>query len=250
MEFHIVISFLQDHTPSIAFYCGLPRWISRGPKFASQRVFSLIIHTSKLGAIVVNIDCDAYEELIQLESSDYINILEACGDGDVLISSDPELWGTNVNDDDTYKKITERVSKTDHFLEGSGLLKSRVVYLHNSGMDLTYYSVFNQNALYTSNHLIWIVLLYGVCFIVLGMLVTFGVSVIVYKPFRQFKETITNSSALTETTVQTAGMDDFTYLSGIYQNITTANAHLQAMSNNWLKEKDEYLSPKELLILK
>lgn len=103
---------------------------------------------------------------------------------------------------------------------------------------MTYYSVFNQNALYTSNHLIWIVLLYGVCFIVLGMLVTFGVSVIVYKPFRQFKETITNSSALTETTVQTAGMDDFTYLSGIYQNITTANAHLQAMSNNWLKEKD------------
>ena len=101
-----------------------------------------------------------------------------------------------------------------------------------------YYSVFNQNALYTSNHLIWVVLLYGVCFIVLGMLVTFGVSVIVYKPFRLFKETITNSSALTETTVQTAGMDDFTYLSGIYQNSTTANAHLQAMSNNWLKEKD------------
>ena len=123
-------------------------------------------------------------------------------------------------------------------MEGSGLLKSRVVYLHNSGMDLTYYSVFNQNALYTSNHLIWVVLLYGVCFIVLGMLVTFGVSVIVYKPFRLFKETITNSSALTETTIQTAGMDDFTYLSGIYQNITTANAHLQAMSNNWLKEKD------------
>ena len=156
----------------------------------------------------------------------------------MLISSDPELWGTNVNDDDTYKKITERVSKTGYFLEGSGLLKNRVVYLHNSGMNLTYYSVFNQNALYTSNHLIWIVLLYGVCFIVLGMLVTFGVSVIVYKPFRQFKETITNSSALTETTVQTAGMDDFTYLSGIYQNITTANTHLQAMSNNWLKEKD------------
>ena len=233
-----LFTFLQEHTPNIAFYYGLPRWVSRGPKFASQRVFSLIIHTSKLGAIIVNIDCDAYEEMIQLESSDYINILEVCGDGDVLISSDPELWGTNVNDNATYKKITERVSKTGYFLEGSGLLKNRVVYLHNSGMNLTYYSVFNQNALYTSNHLIWVVLLYGVCFIVLGLLVTFGVSVIVYKPFRKFKETITNSSALTEAAVQTAGMDDFTYLSGIYQNITTANARLQAMSNNWLKEKD------------
>lgn len=91
----------SEHRLSIM---DLPRWVSRGPKFASQRVFSLIIHTSKLGAIVVNIDCDAYEEMIQLESSDYINILEVCGDGDVLISSDPELWGTNVNDDDTYKK--------------------------------------------------------------------------------------------------------------------------------------------------
>lgn len=88
-----LLTFLQEHTPSIAFYCGLPRWVSRGENFAAQRVFSIIIHTSKAGAIVVNIDCDAYEEMIQLESSEYINIVEVCGDGDVLISSDPTLWG-------------------------------------------------------------------------------------------------------------------------------------------------------------
>ncbi len=233
-----LITFLQDHTPSLAFYCGLPRWVSRSPRFAAQRIFSMIIHRSKLGAIVVNIDCDAYEELIQLESSDYINIIEVCGDGDVLISSDPDLWGTNVNDNATYTKITERSSKSGSFQEGASFLKNRIVYLHNSGMNLTYYSVFNQNALYTSNHLIWVVLLYGVCFIAVGLLVTFGVSVIVYKPFRNFKEKLTNSPALAEAAVQTADMDDFTYLSGIYQNITAANAHLQAMSNNWLKEKD------------
>ena len=233
-----LLTFLQEHTPSIAFYCGLPRWVSRGPKFTAQRVFSLIIHTSKLGAIVVNIDCDTYEEMIQLESSDYINILEVCGDGDVLISSDPDLWGTNVNDDATYTKITEHVSKSGSFQEGSSLLKNRIAYLHNSGMNLTYYSVFNQNALYTTNHLIWVVLLYGICFIAVGLLVTFGVSIIVYKPFRNFKEKLTNSPALAEAAIQTADMDDFTYLSGIYQNITAANANLQAMSNNWIKEKD------------
>lgn len=233
-----LLTFLQEHTPSIAFYCGLPRWVSRGENFAAQRVFSIIIHTSKAGAIVVNIDCDAYEEMIQLESSEYINIVEVCGDGDVLISSDPTLWGTNIKDNSIYTAITDRTSKSGTFYESSGLAKNRIVYLQNSGMHLTYYSVFNQNALYTNNHLIWVVLLYGICFIVLGLLVTFGVSVLVYKPFRNFKEKLANNQALPMTVQQTADMDDFAYLSDIYQNIAAANEHLQAMSNNWLKEKD------------
>lgn len=233
-----LLSFLREHTPNVAFYCGLPRWVARTSKHSPERVFSIIIHTSKLGAIIVNIDCDAYEELIQLESSDYINIVEVSGDGDILISSDPTLWGTNVSDNAIYTSITERTSKSGSFTDGSGLMKNRIAYLHNSGLNLTYYSVFNQSALYTGNHLIWVVLLYGVGFIVISLIVTFAVSVLVYKPFRNFKETLTKNSTLSDTTVQTADMDDFTYLSGIYQNIAAANEHLQAMSNNWLKEKD------------
>lgn len=97
-----------------------------GPKFASQRVFSLIIHTSKKKELL-NIDCDAYEEMIQLSQAIISNILEVCGDGDVLISSDPELWGTNVNDDDTYKK-SPSVFQKRIILEGSTTKKSSCLF--------------------------------------------------------------------------------------------------------------------------
>lgn len=243
-----LFAFMEQNTPSRTPFYGLPRTISwaDGSKQTSARVFSIIYQATSRGAIVINIDYDTYAQLLQLESNDYLEWVEVDHNGQIFAASDPALFAADYTEDSVYQKITGITLLSGSFETMLNGNSCRITYRHNSGMDITYFSSFNQSALYTSNHLLWIVLLCGVCFILFGMLVTFGVSLFVYRPFRSFKQQLTQTSGL-NVTPQAAGMDDFTYLSNIYTDIAKANQRLQTINHDWLKEQDRAILKKLLI---
>ncbi|MBQ8638613.1 MAG: AraC family transcriptional regulator [Lachnospiraceae bacterium] len=235
-----LFAYLENHEPSKTPTYGVSRKLFRkSSSFALTNVpvFSIIYYASSRGALVVNIDYNAYAQLLQLKSSDYLEWIQISRDGQVIAASDFSLFGTDYAANDVYAQIAQRSDRCGSFSWNLNGTDCRIAYQHNSGLGITYLSIFNHSALYTANHLLWVVFLCGIAFILIGMIVTFCISIFVYRPFRNFKEQLAESSSIS-IAPQTADTDDFTYLSNIYRDITSANLRLQNLSHTWLKEKD------------
>ena len=233
----VLLDFLKeqgvDHSP---FY-GLARSVKNPGSSTNMTVFSLILHPSTRGALVVNFDYDAYVRLLPADSGEYIDWLQVDRSGRVLAASDPSLPGTDYTDNALYQRIAEEEAPNGTFSERIDGKNCRVMFRHNLGQGITYISILNQAAVYTSNHLFRVVFLCGLAFIVLGLLAALLISLLVYRPFRHFKEQLMAGHDLS-LAPQGSDMDDFTYLSGIYSEIVHANERLRQESRALLREKD------------
>lgn len=239
-----LIDFLQELSPSRHIFVGYPRQILRENQSIASKVFSIIFFSNKNGALVVNIDYDSYSQLIQMESSDYLTQFQVSSDQKVIACSDDSLFGADLSTDPIFTEISSYNNTVGYFETKLQKKNCRIDYRHNSGLGITYYGIFNGTALYTSNHMIWFVILCGICFMLLGLLVTFFVSLVVYRPVHHLKQELSADPAVPSS--QAADVDDFAYLSGIYHSISEANRQLSRIKNTYLKEKDRSVLKKLL----
>ena len=253
-----LVDFLTGHKADRSPFYGLARTVQRTNSYASSnaKIFSLIIHPSTRGALVVNFYYDSYMRLLQTDSSGYISLLQVDRTGHVMTAAGSYLPGIASGEpDDTafdaagsclgadlgsnalYTKISQDPATSGSFSAKVGGKSCLVMYRHNLGQGITYISILNQNAIYTANHLLWVVLLCGIAFIVIGLVAALGISVLVYRPFHSFKEQLSSHSGM-PLSPQGGETDEFAYLSGIYRDIVQANEKLRSESQALLKEKD------------
>lgn len=237
-----IFDMLESMTPSVNPLFCYPRHISY---IINQRttpdypVLTMVFYRNKSGALVLNLDYEAYRQMLSLDESNYVEITLINSTGNVICSSDSSLFGMDYSENELYQKIQHASGRRGSFLYAFNGRRYSVKYIKNEGLGITYICGLNKLLIYPENSMLSSLLGYTVIYLLLGFLLSLFLSWVIYKPLRQLKSYIASHSAASSLSAESAGpVNDFNYLSNAYQEVLDINTRLQNASSAWQREQN------------
>lgn len=246
IERHIdseIFALLEDMTPSIRPLFCYPRTIDSSVDEVIYRdipVLTMVFYSNPAGAMVVNLDYQAYQDMLSLGESEYIDMVLVSSAGKVISASDPDLFGTDYRESALYRRIQESLENRGSFLYQSDKGRQSVRFIKNIGLGITYICSLNNMYIYPQNAAISMLFRYSAVYLALGLVLSLLLSWLIYNPLRQLKTYIAAHPAVPadENSEQN---NDFDYLSQAYQKILNVNTDLRQVSHAYEKEQNQKL---------
>ena len=243
--FHI----LEDMTPSIRPLFCYPRYIdclTDGIIHRDVPVLTMVFYSTPAGAMVVNLDYQAYSDMLSLSDSEYIDIVLVSSAGKVMSASNPDLFGTDYRENELYRRIQDSAENRGSFSYRQGPGRQSVRYIKNIGLGITYICSLNNMYIYPENSAMSTLFRYSAVYLGVGLVLSLLLSWIIYNPLRQLKTYISAHPALSseqpkepDSGQEAVPGNDFDYLSQAYQKILNINTDLQQVSHAYMKDKNK-----------
>lgn len=246
IERHIdgeIFEILEGMTPSIRPLFCYPRIIDNnvsGVIYRDVPVLTMIFYLNQAGAMVVNLDYDAYRSMLSLEDSEYIDMVLVSSAGKVMSASNPDLFGADYTESELYRRIQDSPENRGSFLYQQKGARQSVKYIKNLGLGITYICSLNSRFIYPGNSVLSTLLRYSAIYLALGLLLSLLLSWLIYNPLRQLKTYIAAHPASPAEEAAEPG-NDFDYLSQTYEKILSINTNLQQVSHAYEKEQNQKL---------
>ncbi|WP_394526027.1 helix-turn-helix domain-containing protein [Lacrimispora sp. JR3] len=230
-----LLSLLEKTAPSPSPVFFMPRKVNRYAPYATRQpddVWSLIYHSSKSGAMVINIDSKAFSGFLNTGDSNKSRFYLLNSQNKILLSDGMDNFGLSFTGKALLDKIKALPQTNGHLtarLEGE---KYTVSYAKDSSFGLVFLKLEPYTIFDAANGLLGFSLGISVFYLLLCLFLAFVMSGILYKPVDLLKSSVL--SALPELPEEISD-DDFTMLSGAYHTISMRNRRLE-------KFKDAYLS--------
>ena len=227
-----IYELLEDISPSLSPIFCYPR-MSKHQRLVNLYddipVLSIIYYPNMSGALVVNLDYENYRQMFPQEKDSHISITMLNAGGQVIASSDAEMFGQDFSGNPLYAAVLEKSGNRGSFpfdLEGE---KYSVSYIKNEGMGITYICTRENRLIYSDNEKILLLFKYTAVCLAVGFVLSLFLSRILYSPLKQLKRSVTNSrfsGALSRMDAFPSPSKDFDYLSHIYQEMADINDRL------------------------
>lgn len=232
---------LSEMTPSVTPLFFYPRRIDymvNKKTYPDIPVLTMVFYRNKSGALVLNLDYEAYREMLSLDESNYVDITLVCSTGNVICSSDSTLFGADYSQNELYRKIQDASGRRGSFFYGKNGKRYSIKYIKNEGLDITYICSLNKLLIYPENSMLSSLFGYTVFYLLLGFALSLFLSWLIYKPLRQLKGYIASHSTSAALQPESAEpVNDFNYLSNAYQEVLDINTRLQDVSHAWQREQ-------------
>lgn len=233
-----LLQFLEETEPCLTPVFYAPRYISRYASYDSvdrvsnEAVWSLIFHSSQAGAMVINIDSNAFSNLLDTSPQSNASFYLLNNKNQVMLSGSSEDYGTVFSNKLLLDKMNKADRKSGHFLLNTKSKKYTVSYSKDSSLGIAAIKMEPYTILDSFRSLLGVSLGFSLLYIFIGMVLSFLVSAFLYKPVDLLK-----ASVLQELPELPKGnnKDDFSMLFSVYHSIMTKN-------NSLAKYKDAYLS--------
>lgn len=238
-----IFEILDHMTSSIRPLFCYPRtinYITDGVVYYDIPVLTTVFYLNPAGAMVVNLDYEAYCSMLSLGDSEYIDMILVNSTGRVMSASDPNLFGTDYTKNELYQKIQSCPGNRGSFLYQQDGHRQSVKFIKNIGLELTYICSLSNMYIYPENSTISFLFRYSAVYLVIGLALSLLLSWIIYNPLRQLKTYIAAHPASLPRELPTNN-NDFDYLSQAYRQILTINTDLQQVSHAYLKEQNKKL---------
>lgn len=237
-----IFDILREMTPSIRPLFCYPRYIDNlvnNKAYTNVPVLTMIFYSSKLGALVLNLDYDTYCTMLSLESSSYIDIIMINSSGKVMSASNPDLFGVDYSENKLYQTVQASSKNHGSFLYRQEGQYDSVKYIKNKGLGITYICTLNKLYIYPENAFLVSLLQYTAIYLFIGIILSLLLSWLIYNPLRQLKSYIASHSvSAVLPTELSEESNDFHYLSQAYQTILEINTDLQHVNHAYLKEQN------------
>lgn len=238
-----IFDMLADMTPgSTPLFC-YPRLIDF---MQSQRLYvdipvlTMIFYRNSSGALVLNLDYEAYRDMLSLNNSDYMDTTLICSTGNVIYSSDPSLFGQDYSQNALYRDILATSHNRGSFPYSANGGRYTVKYIKNVGLGITYICMLDELLIYPGNSFLPSLFGYTLLYLLLGFALSLLLSWLIYNPLRQLKSYISAHSGAAAPKAATP-VNDFHYLSDAYQEVLDINSRLQNASHAWEAEQHNKL---------
>ncbi len=224
---------LEKMTPGRFTLCCVPRVIDShaGTRVTrGVRVVSIIFYTNVSGALVVNLDYDAYRRLFALDEGEHLKLTMVNSEGTVFLSTDPEEFGEDMTEDPAFQAAQAAESRRGVLpLEREGR-EYLVGYIRNEGMGITYLCSRDSLPFYSDNSQLLRLLQVSLVLLAAGLVLAVVLSWIVYDPLKRLRQTVAKVRE-EEERPESGSYDDFDYLTSAYQEIADMNARLREDSS-------------------
>lgn len=238
-----IFEILSEMSPGSAPLFCYPRridYITDNILHSDTPVLTMVFYRNSSGALVLNLDYEAYRDMLALDNSDYMNTTLICSTGNVIYASDPALFGQDYSQNGLYQEILSASSNRGsfpYFADGS---RRTVKYIKNVGLGITYVCTLDELLIYPGNALLPSLVGYTLLYLLLGLVLSLLLSWVIYNPLRQLKSYI-SAHFTTAQPEGSAPVNDFNYLSDAYQEVLNINTRLQDVSNAWQAEQHNKL---------
>lgn len=224
-----LLQLLQDTAPSSTAFFFLPRTVNRYASYSnidkpSERIWSLIYYSSRAGAMVINIDSDAFSRLLDLSADNGDSFYLLNNNQQVLYSSDDTLYSTRFSDPKILSKISSASAKSGHFVAEQDNRKYTVSFSKDSSIGLISIKMDPYTLFDSAESLLGISLLTSVFYILLSLLLAFLVTSFLYKPVDLLKNSVL--AELPELPDKKSA-DEFSMLTSAYHSIILKNHRLE-----------------------
>lgn len=239
-----IFEMLQEMTPGITPLFCYPRLINYTidkKAFMDTPVLTMVFYRNKSGALVLNLDYEAYRAMLSLDNSNYVDITLVCSTGNVICASDSSLFGQDYSQNELYQKIQNSAENRGSFLYTSDGSRYSVKYIKNVGLGITYICALSKLLIYPDNSLLPSLIGYTLFYLVLGFALSLFLSWVIYNPLRQLKNYIASHSQTSLQNENAEPINDFNYLSNAYQEVLDINTRLQDVSLAWQTEQNNKL---------
>lgn len=239
-----IFEMLQEMTPGITPLFCYPRLINHTidkKAFMDTPVLTMVFYRNKSGALVLNLDYEAYRAMLSLDNSNYVDITLVCSTGNVICASDSSLFGQDYSQNELYQKIQNSAENRGSFLYTSDGSRYSVKYIKNVGLGITYICALSKLLIYPDNSLLPSLIGYTLFYLVLGFALSLFLSWVIYNPLRQLKNYIASHSQTSLQNENAEPINDFNYLSNAYQEVLDINTRLQDVSLAWQTEQNNKL---------
>lgn len=236
-----IFQILDEMTPSIRPLFCYPRSIDcnvNGVIYRDVPVLTMVFYSNPAGAMVVNLDYEAYSGMLSLGHSEYIDMILVSSTGKVMSASDPDLFGVDYSENELYRRIQDSTENRGSFSYSPGVGRQSVRYIKNIGLGITYICSLNNMYIYPENYALSTLFRYSVVYLMIGLVLSLLLSWVIYNPLRQLKTYIAAHPA--SPAEESAG-NDFDYLSHAYEEILNINTDLQQVSHAYMKEQNKKL---------
>lgn len=239
-----IFEMLQEMTPGITPLFCYPRIINYTidkKAFMDTPVLTIVFYRNKSGALVLNLDYEAYRAMLSLDNSNYVDITLVCSTGNVICASDSSLFGQDYSQNELYQKIQNSAENRGSFLYTSDGSRYSVKYIKNVGLGITYICALSKLLIYPDNSLLPSLIGYTLFYLVLGFALSLFLSWVIYNPLRQLKNYIASHSQTSLQNENAEPINDFNYLSNAYREVLDINTRLQDVSLAWQTEQNNKL---------
>lgn len=236
-----VFEMLAEMTPSVTPLFCYPRYIDYvvdKKTYPDVPVLTMIFYRNKSGAMVLNLDYEAYRQMMSLDESNYVDITLVSSTGHVICASDSSLFSADYSQNELYRKIQNASGRRGSFFYAENGRRYSVKYIKNEGLGITYICSLSKLPIYPENSMLSSLFAYTLFYLLLGFALSLLLSWLIYKPLRQLKSYIANHSISAALLPEgTEPVNDFNYLSNAYQEVLDINTRLQDVSHTWQKEQ-------------
>lgn len=237
-----LLDFLEETPtppPSPIFF--LPRTVNRYAAYENAEasrdaVWSLIYYTTQSGAMVVNIDRDAFSSLLELPSGDDSLFYLLNYDGQVLVSNDASENGSVFASEEILERLYGSSEKSGHFTVSEGGSRYTVSYSSDSPLGLSAVKLEPYTLFDSVRGLLGVALAISALYLLLCLLLALVVSNVLYKPIDHLKTSVL--SELPELPDKKSD-DEFTMLYRAYHSIAVKNRNLAKYRDAVLSHSQE-----------
>lgn len=206
----------------------------------TQRVLSLIFYTNRRGALVINLDYDAYAAQINLSGNDEnMDLLIINHNNYVMASTLDNQFMMDFSENPMYLEILRQTSDTGSFTWKSEDGSQSVLYRKNTPMGFTYISVVPQNKPYSKSYLFGLTFRYSIVYILVTCLLSLLASMILYHPVRQLKHTVSREELLP--VKDNSRQSDFELIESAFQNLIEKYTALKQARQTFEQQKEQKL---------
>ncbi|MCI9457939.1 MAG: AraC family transcriptional regulator [Oscillospiraceae bacterium] len=201
----------------------------RNNSYSEIPVLSIIFYENMSGAVVINLDYDAYRQMFSLKKDGHISTTMINANGQVILSSDSQIFGQDYSQDLLYLEVLGKGRNHGSFPFSSDGVNYSVSYIKNEGMGITYICTRENRLIYSDNKKIISLLKYTAGCLAIGLLLSLLLSWLLYNPLKQLKKSVAGvraSGIPSHSQAFPSPSKDFDYLSHIYKEISDMNDRL------------------------
>lgn len=219
---------MEAMTPGRSALLCVPRqieYLSGGHTYSDVRVVSLIFYPNASGAMVVNLDYDAYRGLFTVDSGKHVKLTMINSLGQIFVSTDTEDFQRDISERPLYATIQEAEGSRGVFPYSEDGVDYSVSYVKNQGLGIIYISSRMSLPFYSDNSQLFRLAQYALILLLVGLVLSLVLSRLVYDPLKRLKQTVSKVRPA-ENGSDVSPYDDFGYLANAYQEIADMNSRL------------------------
>lgn len=212
-----------------------------GKHTKAERVLSLIFYTSRRGALVINLDYDAYASQINLaRNSENMDLIILNNNNFVMAASNDEYFMLDFSNDPLYLEVMKQPSDEGRFTWNSDEGAQTVLYQKNTLMGMTYLSIVSPYREHSKSYLFGLTLRYSLVYILMTFFLSLVSSTILYRPVRHLKSSTLHVQKLLPG-MEKRAKNDFDLIESVFQNLLQEYTALKQAHGSLEDQKEQKL---------